>query len=104
MQVKPPDRPNKVYDMGMVHAAGEVMTANSHETAEVGAVWSPVSKSVVYVYKRVRNCSWYAMFMASAVSISPMSFSTFQRIRKKYYACLRKGPAQDRCVRPLRSF
>ena len=55
VQVKPPGRPNKVDDLGMVHAAGEVMTANSHETADVVAVWSPVSKSVVHVHKRVRN-------------------------------------------------
>ena len=102
VQVKPLGRPNKVDDMGMVHAAGEVMTANSHETADVVAVWSPASKSVVYVYKRVRNCSWYAMFMASAVLISLMRFSTFQRIRKKYYGFLRKGQHKtdvcDHCV------
>ena len=91
VQVKPPGHPNKVDDMKMVHAAGEVLTANSHETADVVAVWSPVSKSVAYVYERVHNCSWYSMFMASASPISLMSFPTFQLIRKKYYGFLRKG-------------
>ena len=67
------------------------MTANSHETAGVVAVWSPISKSVEYVYKRVRNCSWYSMFMASVLLISLMSIKTFQRIRKKYCGFMRKG-------------
>jgi len=91
VEVKPVGRPSKVDDMKLVRAAGEVLAANSHETADVVAVRNPVSKMVEHVYKRVRNCSWYSMFMASALLISMMSFPTFQLIRKKYYGFLRKG-------------
>ena len=79
-----------------------VLTANSHETADVVAVWSPVSKSVVYVYKRIRKGSWYSMFMAYALLISLLSFSTFQLIRKKCYGFVHKGQRKtdvcDQCA------
>ena len=91
VQVKPLGRPSKVHDMKMVYAAGEVMTASSHETVDVVIVWSPVSNSFDYVYDCVRECSRYTMFMASALLISLMSFKTFQRIRKQYYGFMRKG-------------
>ena len=65
--MKLPGRPAKADDMKMERAAGEAPESSLQETANIVPVQGPASEAVKRVYKHVRNTSWHALFMASAL-------------------------------------
>ena len=67
MEVKLPGRPAKADDMKMERAAGEALESSLQETANVLQVQGPASEAVKRVCKHVRDTSWHALFMASAL-------------------------------------
>ena len=95
-------RPSKVDDKECVHAVGEVITQSSCESADVVKFLNPLSQTVEAVCKRCRTIAWWAIFWASSILISLMSFPTSHAIKKKYDGFVRKGQRRidvcDHCM------